>query len=263
MEHFILRCKHCKKKYTYCTYGNGEGYGTEEGCSMEYCSECQKAIDEALGKIKVKFKPKYRKIEEPLLFEVFDKLREHKQYSTYFVNEWIGDYDNAEYFIHNNKKFMVGWYDEKPDEKDIYILSEYDILNDCFTGNVWKCDDKDTYYCSKNFFKNFNKGFSKNLLKDTEGLPEPTGELFYFEPVRTETNENLQKKESRHILKKYTNTTNGVNLKNIIKNGWYKTSVKVDQGINTSNIVDVLDYEYKWQKFEDEDIATITDIKCV
>ena len=47
MQHYRLRCKHCGKEYTYCTYGNGPEYGTQEGCSMEYCAECQKAIDEA------------------------------------------------------------------------------------------------------------------------------------------------------------------------------------------------------------------------
>ena len=51
MQHFRLRCKHCYKEYVYCTYGNGPEYGTEAGCSREYCAECQKAIDDALGKI--------------------------------------------------------------------------------------------------------------------------------------------------------------------------------------------------------------------
>lgn len=56
MEHFILRCKHCHKTYTYCTYGN------DDGCSMDYCGECQTAIDKALGNIKVKFEPKFVEI---------------------------------------------------------------------------------------------------------------------------------------------------------------------------------------------------------
>ena len=264
MQHLILRCKHCGKEYTYCTYGNGKEYGTEEGCSMDYCSECQKAIDEALGKIKVKFMPKYRKIKEPLLFELFDKLRTNKQSNTLIsLNEYIGDYDNAEYFIHNGKKFMVGWYDEKPDEKDIYISSEYDILNECFTDKIWKYDNKDTYYYSRNFLKNFKKGFSEKILNHTYKLPEPIGDLFYFEPVNTNTQKTIQTEEKQHILRKYTNNTNGINLKNILKNGWYKTSVTIAPNINTENIADVLDYEYTWEKYEDEDTAIITNIKCI
>lgn len=76
MEHWILRCKHCRKEYTYCTYGNGSQYGTEEGCSKEYCAECQKAIDEALNKIPQKFKPIEVEIEDK---EILDKLLQIKK----------------------------------------------------------------------------------------------------------------------------------------------------------------------------------------
>lgn len=59
MQHLIRRCKHCGKSYTYCTYGNGPEYGTQEGCSMEYCAECQNAINEALAKIPIRIVKKY------------------------------------------------------------------------------------------------------------------------------------------------------------------------------------------------------------
>ena len=45
MQHWKLRCKHCGRTYTYCTYGN------DDGCSRDYCGECQTAINNALGKI--------------------------------------------------------------------------------------------------------------------------------------------------------------------------------------------------------------------
>ena len=53
MQHYILRCKHCGVKYIYFTHGN------ENGCSMDYCCECQTVINDALSK-----KPK--KIEKRL-----------------------------------------------------------------------------------------------------------------------------------------------------------------------------------------------------
>lgn len=37
---------------------------SEDGASMEYCPECQKAIDKALKKIPVKFKPEQMEIVE-------------------------------------------------------------------------------------------------------------------------------------------------------------------------------------------------------
>ena len=55
MEHILRRCKHCNKEYTYCTYGNGLNWGTEEHCSMDYCGECQTAINNALSNIPKKF----------------------------------------------------------------------------------------------------------------------------------------------------------------------------------------------------------------
>ena len=51
MQHIYRRCKHCNKEYLYCTYGNGPDWGTEKYCSMDYCGECQKAIDDALSNI--------------------------------------------------------------------------------------------------------------------------------------------------------------------------------------------------------------------
>ena len=68
MQHYRLRCKHCGKEYTYCTYGNGPKYGTQEGCSMEYCAECQKAIDKALEAI-----PRRYVVEYTLLDDINDK----------------------------------------------------------------------------------------------------------------------------------------------------------------------------------------------
>ena len=78
MEHWILRCKHCQREYTYCTYGNGDCYGTEEGCSEEYCAECQKAIDEALSKILVKFEPRFVEISNPDLLADLDDIKKEK-----------------------------------------------------------------------------------------------------------------------------------------------------------------------------------------
>ena len=77
MEHWVLRCKHCQKEYTYCTYGNGSQYGTEEGCSKEYCAECQKAIDEALGKIPLKFKPIEEEIKDDDLLQELLAIKEN------------------------------------------------------------------------------------------------------------------------------------------------------------------------------------------
>ena len=70
MQHLLKRCKHCNKKYTYCTYGNGSIWGTEEHCSMDYCGECQTAINDALSKIPQKYSYKM----ELIPHEDFNKI---------------------------------------------------------------------------------------------------------------------------------------------------------------------------------------------
>ena len=89
MQHFLLRCKHCGSKYTYCTYGN------EDGCSMEYCGECQSAINESLDKIPKKIIKKFdylTDIEEIFrINSIFD--REKKLYDESNINLlYIQDY---------------------------------------------------------------------------------------------------------------------------------------------------------------------------
>ena len=76
MEHLILRCNHCKKQYTYCTYGNGPEYGTEKDCTKEYCAECANAINNALKSIPIRFEGRPVKItdskEEERINKIFD-----------------------------------------------------------------------------------------------------------------------------------------------------------------------------------------------
>lgn len=177
MQHLILRCKHCNKEYTYCTYGNGEEYGTENGCSKEYCAECQNAIYNALSKIPKKYEPRFKKIKEPRLLDLFDELRvKHLTDGSTIgcFREWIGDYDCAEYFIHNRKKYMLAWNDDNMTKKDIYISMEYDLINKKFTENVWKFDEGEKYSFSRNIIKEFTK-------LESIKITQPDGRLFYFD----------------------------------------------------------------------------------
>lgn len=132
MQHWVLRCKHCQKEYTYCTYGNGPEYGKKEGCSREYCAECQKAIDEALSKIPKKYEPKLKEISDKSLFEKFDKIKEEEKLNTYqqiiafeFENS---DYDVIETYYYNNNKYKVKYYDGNEDDKHIFVDMEYNKI---------------------------------------------------------------------------------------------------------------------------------------
>lgn len=153
MEHFTLRCKHCRKLYTYCTYGNGPEYGTEEGCSKEYCAECQTAINKALKEIPIKFKPIKVEIEDDALLKELLEIK-NKHNGTPF--SWIvsivqGDYDNVDTYTHDGKTYYVQYNDDTPDDLHLFVEKEYDVANQKVTNNYWKTENGETYIHGRRF----------------------------------------------------------------------------------------------------------------
>lgn len=281
MQHFILRCKHCQKEYTYCTYGNGPDYGTEEGCSMEYCAECQKAIDKAFSVIPVKFKPERKEIKEPLLLELFSKIREEEQQKKKEEEEKnkIGfpvicystdpdNYDNIETYIHKNKKYQVKWNDKTPDKKHLFVFMEYDILKGCFTKRPWRYDEKDSYSFHRNAWKMMLKPLTENDTKPipVEPMSMPIGNLFFMDWDSTQQKREpfvYAPKPPQHVIQIHTSEATGECVRLTVKYGWYQTKVKLAKGVTIKNLIDFVDYKYTYEKYDDEDIATITKIECV
>lgn len=157
MEHLILRCKHCKKEYTYCTYGNGPQYGTEEGCSKEYCAECQKAIDNALANIPVKFKPIKVEItdeeeKKKILTQLYDvkEAQEEKNGISNSIRLLNSEYDNIDIYVCNLKTYYIEYNDDTPDDKHLSVEMEYDIVAEKTTSKFWKtiCENTFQYGCS-------------------------------------------------------------------------------------------------------------------
>ncbi len=281
MQHFILRCKHCQKEYTYCTYGNGPEYGTEEGCSMEYCAECQKAIDNAFSAIPVKFYAERKEIKEPMLLELLSKISEKERQKRkedaekngfFFPTISSGDpdnYDNIETFIHKNKKYQVKWNDKTPDKKHLFIFMEYDARNNKFTGRPWRYDGKDSYSCDRNLMKLFMSSIRKRKAKPIETAPMamPTGKLFYLDGwniVQPKQEETIKEKpKPQHVLETRSLEDTGGGIKGRVKYGFYKCKVKVKEGINIKKLIDYVDYKYTYEGYKDEDFVTITKIECV
>lgn len=188
MEHWILRCKHCNREYTYCTYGNGEQYGTEEGCSQDYCAECQKAIDEALSTIQKKFEPRLKEIDNPDLFQIFDELKK-KQGEKIVAVQWPSvirlepeetDFDIVETYYYKNNLYKVKYYNDRPDDKHIYASFEYDLINNRFTDKKWRYSHEDSYDIQRICMKSMCQ-----MLKSVEpmNLAEPNGEFFYMDLI--------------------------------------------------------------------------------
>lgn len=281
MQHFILRCKHCQKEYTYCTYGNGPDYGTEEGCSMDYCAECQKAIDKAFSAIPVKFKPERKEIKEPLLLELFSKIREEEQQKKKEEEEKNkivfpvicsstdpDNYDNIETYIHKNKKYQVKWNDETPDKKHLFVFMEYDILKGQFTKRPWRYEEKDSYSFHRNTWKMMLKSLTENDTKPipVEPMSKPMGNLFFMDWDFTQQKREpfvYAPKQPQHVIQIHTSEATGEGVRLTVKHGWYQTKVKLAKGVTVKNLIDFVDYKYTYEKYDDENIATITKIECV
>lgn len=82
---------------------------------MDYCGECQTAIDNALGKIKVKFEPKFVEIKPTFgLPDMLDGIknketqrnREDGVNFPMIISLNIPDYDNVEEYTHEGKRHV-------------------------------------------------------------------------------------------------------------------------------------------------------------
>ncbi len=263
MQHFHLRCKHCHKEYTYCTYGNGPEYGTEAGCSMEYCAECQKAIDEALTTIPIKYGWRFKEIKEPRIFDFLAKIKKEyldsKKDSLFPSIEtfypWDG-YDNREDYRYKGRTYVVRWNDATPDKKIVTIKAEYDLIKKDFTGKAWEdYDNTKTHYqyCRP------TKLFSSVSPSDSNvGLGLPTGKLFFLDCIwDTESPHKHYWKEPKkqHILRKYHRTINGASLIN--------SSLLKRTYLDFTTIEPMLEYDCLFEKYDDEDYEVLIEIEVL
>lgn len=267
MQHYILRCKHCHKEYTYCTYGNGPEYGTEFGCSMDYCAECQSAINNALKNIPSKFESRFFEIKQNGLLPVFEKIRKKEKEKNAWPNfcslDNYTNYDNTEIYIHNKRKFLVGWDDKTPENKHIFISMEYDLQKNDFTGKPWHYNADDSY----TKFRNPIRCLQRQSIK-LQPLAPPIGELFFHDfewTVETrKTNENKITSPKTHELKTWSTILLGSNIKTMLNKGWLEKKCKFkNPTLLKDDIIDYLDYNIKVEEYDDEDFITIVNIENV
>ena len=185
MEHIIRRCKNCNKEYIYCTYGNGPDWGTEEGCSMEYCRECQKAINDALAKIPEKYSWKMELVQDKD-FDYINKMidfekEKHRKEITNGVRfemsklSFTRDYKELEGCYINHIYYIRGI--KENDDVEIKESVEFDTINKKLTGKRYRFyDHPRNQYVPITIF---------NLTKK-DGIPEkelekPIGKVFFDE----------------------------------------------------------------------------------
>ena len=261
MQHFHLRCKHCHREYTYCTYGNGPEYGTEAGCSMEYCAECKKAIDEALAAIPIKYSWKFKEIKEPRIFDFLAKVKKeyldnekHSVFPSILETSYFWDgYDNREDYRYKGRTYVVRWNDATPDKKIVTIKAEYDLIKKDFTGKAWEdYDDRKTYYHYCRPTKLFSSDSDSNV-----GLTPPTGKLFFLDgiwewDIETPHKHDWEEPKKEHILRQYHRTINGASLIN--------SRLLKCMYLDLSTIEPMLDYDCLFEKYDDEEYEVLIDI---
>ena len=266
MQHFKLRCKHCHTEYTYCTYGNGSDFGTEEGCSREYCARCQKAIDNALAKIPVECEPKYMEIHDSRIFEMFERAKKNyiESVEENPINGLVFEplsmslYDNTETYIHNGIKYKVEWDDDTPEDKHVFIYAEFNLANQNFTGKPWRNNGLQEFYSHRRCLKLKR---SSELIGIEKPMDKPTGMISYTDPIIEAfsfvDSGTLVERKPEHIKRTYTSDLTGFSIK-------VQSDIKkfnCSDTLDMTNLENILMYECTFEKYDDEDKSTLIGIK--
>ena len=234
---------------------------------MEYCADCQKAIDEALGKIPKKYTWRWFEIRPTLgLFEALAETKEKVEKARKEsdlpeivpIALFCSAYDNVDTYVRDGVEYLVEWNDSTPEDKHVSIKMEYSLTNDCFTNNVWRVDTRETYHHTHPF------KWKEKTIEETPMAP-PLGKLLYFDPADCEwevKGPKVEKRKPQHIRREYSNVYGGATVRRLLtdeeeirrhKNGC--------PDANPDDLYDFLDYECAFVKYDDEDFETITKIR--
>lgn len=269
MQHIKCRCKHCQKTYYFCTYGNGPEWGTEPGCSMEYCGECQTAITKALSDIPVRFKARFKEIMPSLgLDKMLAGIKEAKtkkeearesHWPTVFISGSGEGYDNIETYTHVGKTFRIEWDDDKPEDKHYFIEMEWDIEKLGYTGNHWEAKTYEDTYSFHQSLKPLTRALENTVAK---AMDKPNGDLYFHSVPEWDIQiAHAEPKPKEHILRTWTGTYTGEGIKVLLDHGRAFEKVVLGDGLSCDDLVDILDYKTEHQRYDDEDIETITKIE--
>ena len=269
MQHLRIRCKHCQREYTYCTYGNGPEYGTENGCSMEYCADCQKAIDEALEKIPKKYTWRWLDICPTLglleaLAETKEKVEKARNESvllTSVPNDFFySPYDNIDTYVRDGVEYMVEWNDSTPNNKRVLVKMEYDLTHDCFTDNAWRVGEREAYRHIRPFKLKVSEAPSM-APSMAPPMDPPLGKMFYFGPVDSEL-PKVEKRKPRHIRREYSKVYDGATVKRLLTDEYEAHKCRNGcPGVNPDDLYDFMNYECVFVNYDDEEFETITKIR--
>ena len=177
------RCEHCHTEYVYQT--SGEGINNVFN-NEHYCPDCMQKIIQALKKVPVKFIQKYNEIE--ITKDILDKINllknpinknkeEHNNLLlpfslVRFVNL---NYQHIEIYTIDFVEYVLCWNNDNDNDKHLYRLDEYNIINKCFTGKPWKVKTKSGFCLGGNLCRTFN---SENIA--VKPMETPKADMSYM-----------------------------------------------------------------------------------
>lgn len=161
MKTYYRRCKHCCIEYRFRI--NGHRWGLEDYTS-DYCPECQKAIDDALGKIPVKYEDRWCEIDNSQIPEFVEwaKSQNHQE-----IN--LSIYRYSYIITRGRNKYSINF-----DNNGVWKLYQwryYDLINDKFTDDSVDVAESD-YVMKVTVFTQDDV-----LVKP---MNEPIGKIFYL-----------------------------------------------------------------------------------
>lgn len=237
---------------------------------MDYCAECQKAIDDALSKIPIKFGGRFMEITPTdellaLFKQVKDEQDEEERLASKSGNglpivraipfsSFIGgDHDNVDTCTYKGRVFRIEWDDDKPDEKHVWVQMEYDFIEKKFTDKYWGVDNKDTYIHSR-------PPRAKEFIP-VKPMSPPIGKLQYMDfDWEIARSQNSKPYVPPHEKIGYTRTYDGATIKRMFEDSInrHETKLLVQQ---PAILYPFMDYTVEYEKYRDEDFETVTNIK--
>lgn len=266
MQTYMCRCKICNQTYWYNTYGN------EDERTDEYCPDCAKIINS----IPKKFEPRWKEIDEPHLLELFQRIEQSEKEKEEKIQKEIeegkrekpilpkmvpllmcswGPWENCVEIHHNGIHYRMYWNDDTPDQREFRIEMEYDLTKKEFTSEPWKHYEKGGF---KDYYHHQHSPKKKYFDPIQEiRMSEPMGWIPFLDMgVKPDWTGPVDDRPNPHALRTYIRTLSGAGVRNMVKEGRYCYSGKVDilvgEGVSIDSLVDFLQYECTLEYRDDD-----------
>lgn len=233
---------------------------------MDYCAECQSAIDAALASIPKKYTWKMREIRPTLglldaLAETKEKVEKamdtgHSLLPFAVVHPLsCSVYDNVDIYVRGGIEYHVGWNDPTPEEKHVSVRMEYSIADGQFTGKAWTVDSDDSYEHQRPI------KLSDIELIEESPMDPPRGTLFFDTVEWDIVTPKYEQKDRKHVRHEYYRFDTGAMVKFYLSGKDPSGCRNGCPSVNPDDVYDFLIYRCTFVKYEDEDFETITDVR--